>query len=72
MEQDRQHIIQESLRRLAEKENVTEDEVQDEIALAVSFALKNNDPKVREFWIKIPCEENAPRLRKSSTKSSLV
>ena len=64
MNQDRQNIIQESLRRLAKKEGIAEQEVRDEIALAVSLALKSNDPKVREFWNKIPCEGDSPRLRK--------
>lgn len=65
MNQDRQNIIQESLRRLAKKEGIAEQEVRDEIALAVSLALKSNDPKVREFWNKIPCEGDSPTIEET-------
>ena len=41
---------------------ITTDEVRQEIALAISYALKSDDPKVQNFWKNIPCEGDTPTV----------
>lgn len=62
MDQNKKEMISGYLRTIAEKEGVTESEVRDEIALAVSLALKSSDPKIRDFWKGIPCEGESPTI----------
>jgi hypothetical protein len=42
------------LQKLAEREGLTENEIRNEIALAVSYALKSNDPGMQNFWNELP------------------
>ncbi len=62
MEQNRKAKISEHLRAIADQEGITEDDVRNEIAYAISLALKSNDPKVQNFWKKIPCEGESPTV----------
>lgn len=62
MEQNKKEKISEHLRTVAEQEGITENEVRNEIAYAVSLALKSNDPKIQKFWKKIPCEGESPTV----------
>ena len=55
-------IIENNLEKIAKSEGITTDEVRDEIALAISYALKSDDPKVHDFWKNIPCEGDAPTV----------
>jgi hypothetical protein len=55
-------IITNALRTIAQNEGITEEEVRNEIALASSYALKSDDPKVQNFWKNIPCEGDAPTV----------
>jgi hypothetical protein len=55
-------IITNALRTIAQNEGITEEEVRSEIALAISYALKSDDPKVQNFWKDIPCEGDAPTV----------
>ena len=62
MEQNKKEKISEHLRTVAEQEGITENEVKNEIAYAVSLALKSNDPKIQNFWKNIPCEGESPTV----------
>ena len=42
-------IIERSFEKIAKSEGITTDEVRNEIAVAISYALKSDDPKVRNF-----------------------
>ena len=57
-----ENIIKNNLEKIAKSEGITTDEVRQEIALAISYALKSNDPKVHNFWKDIPCEGDAPTV----------
>lgn len=59
--QDKKRIAT-ALRTLAEQEGITEEEVQNEIALAVSLALKNEKSTIQEFWKNIPYVGEAPTI----------
>lgn len=62
MEQNKKDKISEHLRTIADQEGITVDEVRNEIAYAISLALKSNDPKVQNFWKKIPCKGERPTV----------
>ncbi len=62
MNQNKKEKISEHLRTIAEKEQITEREVRNEIAHAVSLALKSSDPKIQNFWKKVPCEGASPTI----------
>lgn len=62
MEQKKKEKIAEHLRTIAEQEGITENEVRDEIAYAISLALKSNNPKMQHFWKNIPCEGESPTI----------
>ena len=55
-------IIKSNLEKIAKSEGITTDEVRQEIALAISYALKSDDPKVQNFWRNIPCEGDSPTV----------
>ena len=62
MNQTKNEKISEYLRTIASRENITELEVRNEIAYAVSLALKSSDPKIQNFWKKVPCEGHSPTI----------
>ena len=62
MEQDKEKRIEQCLKIIAEKEGISESKVRDEIALAISYALKSDDPKTQNFWQNIPYEGTAPTI----------
>lgn len=62
MNQDKKEKISEHLRTIAQQEGITENEVRNEIAYAVSLALKSKDPKIQNFWKMIPCEGESPTI----------
>lgn len=62
MNQNKNEKISEYLRTIASKENITELEVRNEIAYAVSLALKSSNPKIQNFWKKVPCEGHSPTI----------
>lgn len=62
MNQNKNEKISEHLRTIAAKEGISEREVRNEIAYAVSLALKSSDPKIQNFWKKIPCEGASPTI----------
>ena len=55
-------IRKKSIEKIANSEGITPDEVRNEIALAISYALKSDDPKVQNFWKNIPCEGESPTV----------
>lgn len=57
-----QNIIKRSFEKIAKSEGITTDEVRNEIALAISYALKSDNPKVQNFWKNIPCEGDTPTV----------
>ncbi len=62
MNHDRKRKTDESLKTIAAREVITEDEVRDVIARAVSYALKSSDPEIQRFWQNIPCESDSPTI----------
>lgn len=62
MNQNKKETISKYLKTIADKEGITEDEVRNEIALAVSLALKSNDPQIQTFWKNVPCDGDAPTI----------
>lgn len=62
MEQKKKEKIAEHLRTIAKQEGITENEVRNEIAYAISLALKSNNPKMQHFWENIPCEGESPTI----------
>lgn len=62
MNQNKKDKISEHLRTIAEQEGISEREVRNEIAYAVSLALKSSDPNVQNLWKKIPCEGASPTI----------
>lgn len=62
MQQDKEKRIEQCLKIIAKKEGISESKVKDEIALAISYALKSNDPKIQNFWRNIPCEGTSPTI----------
>lgn len=62
MNQDKKDKISEHLRTIAAQEGISECEVRNEIAYAVSLALKSSDPQIQNFWKKIPCEGESPTV----------
>ena len=62
MNQNKKDKISEHLRKIAVKEGISEREVRNEIAYAVSLALKSSDPQIQNFWKKIPCEGESPTV----------
>ncbi len=62
MNQNKKEKISECLRIIAKKEGIAEEDVRNEIALAVSLALKNNDPQIQNFWKNVPCDGESPTI----------
>lgn len=62
MNQDKKRKIEKSLEIIAQKEGITINEVREEIARAVSYALKSNDKDIQHFWQNIPCVGSAPTV----------
>jgi hypothetical protein len=54
------------LQKLAERENHTENDIRNEIALAISYALKSSDPDLQNFW------KCFPSLGKDSTVDDII
>ena len=57
-----ENIIKNNLEKIAKSEGITTDEVRQEIAFAISYALKSDNPKVQNFWKDIPCEGDTPTV----------
>ena len=62
MAQNYNELIKECLQIIAKKEDSTESEIRNEIAFAVSLALKSNNPQVQNFWKEIPCAGESPTI----------
>lgn len=62
MNQNKKETISEYLKAIADKERISEDDVRNEIALAVSLALKSNDPQIQAFWKDVPCNGDTPTI----------
>lgn len=56
------NINKKSSEKIAKSQEITTDEIRQEIALAISYALKSDDPKVQNFWKDIPCEGDSPTV----------
>lgn len=61
MNQEQQRI-REILHQIAQQEGISEDEVREQIAYAISLALKSENPKAQQFWKDIPCESETPTI----------
>ena len=62
MDKAKEKIIAASLKRLAKREGISEEEVRNEIAYAISLVLKNDDPQVQEFWKQVPTAGDSPTV----------
>lgn len=49
-----------AVKEIAEKENISVDEVRREMQLAIAEGLQSADPAVREMWKTIPCKGETP------------
>ena len=56
------YSVDKYLEIIAEKEEITKEEVQQEIGRAVSIALKSPDPQMQRFWTDFPCENETPTI----------
>lgn len=62
MENNRKKKIEESLNIIAERERISTEEVKEEMARAISIALKSKDNDIQHFWQDVPCEGPAPTI----------
>lgn len=62
MDSEQKKQITKALDIIAKKEGISAGNVRDEIALAISYALKSNDPNIQNFWKNIPCEGDSPTV----------
>lgn len=62
MRENQKTQIEQYLELIAGQEGLTTEEVRKDIGLAISYALKSDDPKVRDFWKAIPCEGDSPTI----------
>ena len=51
---------QKTVKAIAEKENISVDEVRWEMALAIAEGLHSADPDVQEMWKNVPCKGETP------------
>ncbi len=65
MNKYKKEIVEKNLQTIAEREGLSVDEVYDEIALAISLAIKDPNPKVQEFWKSVPSEGEAPTIEET-------
>ena len=58
MSPNHKEMIPQYLQAIAKKEGLSENDVRNEIALAISLALKSNDTKIQNFsnYITFDCE----------------
>lgn len=59
---DQTPLITNALKVLAKKEGITEEEVRQKFALAISLALKSKDTDWQLFWNNIPCNGETPTI----------
>lgn len=52
--------VQKSIKTIAEKENISPEDVRSEIKAAISEGLRNPDPAVKAMWEHIPCKGGEP------------
>lgn len=59
-----QEKTKKALQQIAQKENITVEEVINKIGLAVGIALKSNIPELKYFWKRIPPKdgEDSPSI----------
>lgn len=54
--------LENALKHMIENEGMDESTIREQIAFAISLALKSNDPNLQNFWTKIPCNGNCPTI----------
>ena len=52
----------EILRRIAQRNNVSESEVRANIEDAIRLGMNSGDPKIKEIWESIPAESGMPSV----------
>ena len=52
--------IKKSIKTIADKENISENEVRREMKAAIAEGLNSSDPAVREMWRNVPCRGETP------------
>lgn len=62
MDSKQKNKVLKSLEIIAEKEGISAEEAKNEIALAVSYALKSNNLQIQNFWKNIPCKGVSPTV----------
>lgn len=58
-------LITKNLKEIAKREGISEEKVREDILLAISIAMKSNDPNAQEFWKNIPCEGDSPTVEEA-------
>lgn len=54
--------LENALKHMIENEGMDESTIREQIAFAISLALKSNDPNLQNFWTKIPCNGSCPTI----------
>lgn len=49
-----------AVRTIAEKENISQNKVRNEMKAAISDAMRNPDPAVRSMWASVPRKGDVP------------
>lgn len=62
MDSTRKCIIEASLNKIAEAEGISVEDVRQEIALAISCALKSDNAEMKMLWKSIPTENTSPTV----------
>lgn len=52
--------IKKAIKTIADKENISENEVRREMKAAIAEGLNSGDPAVREMWRNVPCRGETP------------
>lgn len=55
-------IAANAMQTLAHQKGIPEEEIRKELALAISCAMKNEDPKAQDFWQHLSFEGNEPTI----------
>lgn len=56
MNKTEKHIVENTLRKLAERDGISMQDVRSNIQDAMISGLMSRDPEVQKYWRRIPCE----------------
>jgi hypothetical protein len=53
-------VAENAIRKIAERNGVSTEYVRKQIQVAMLNGLCSTDPKVKAFWVAVPCEKDIP------------